>query len=103
MDALLKLLANADQPFDDEAVSMDCNDGCEEIAQLAERVAQGEKLDVILPSFATHLDQIECCREEFEVLVSVIQAEEAIAREADAAAAESTNDASENQDESTTG
>jgi hypothetical protein len=81
MDRLLKLLARADDPFDEEAVAMDCHDGCEEIAQMAERVANGEDLNEIFPSFADHIDQIECCKEEFEALVSVIEAEEAILAE----------------------
>ena len=57
---------------------MDCKDGCEEIAQLAERVANGEDLKEVFPAFADHMDQIGCCKEEFEALVSVIEAEEAI-------------------------
>lgn len=75
IDALLKLLANADTPFNDDAVSMDCNDNCEEIAELAERVASGEEVGSVLPNFASHLDQIACCREEFEALVNVLRAD----------------------------
>ncbi len=55
MDRLLKLLARADDPFDEDAVAMDCKDGCEEIAQLAERVANGEDLEKIFPAFADHM------------------------------------------------
>ncbi|MEO0561153.1 MAG: hypothetical protein AAF125_03515 [Chloroflexota bacterium] len=78
MERLLKLLARADEPFDQESVAMDCNDGCEEIAQMAERVSQGEALDDIFPAYADHLDQIGCCKEEFDALVSVLKAEEII-------------------------
>lgn len=78
MGRLLKLLSRADEPFDENAVAMDCKDGCEEIAQLAERVANGEDLEKLFPAFADHMDQIGCCKEEFEALVSVIAAEEAI-------------------------
>lgn len=85
MERLLKLLANADEPFDQDCVDMDCTDGCEEIAQLAERVAQGERLDELVPKFANHLDQIECCKEEFDALVNVIQQAEANPTPTDAA------------------
>jgi hypothetical protein len=81
MGRLLKLLSRADDPFDEDAVAMDCRDGCEEIAQLAERVANGEALENIMPAFADHMDQVGCCKEEFEALVSVIAAEEAIQAE----------------------
>jgi len=94
MDRLLKLLARADDPFDEDAVAMDCKDGCEEIAQLAERVANGEDLETIFPAFADHMDQIGCCKEEFEALVSVIEAEEAIQAELAADEMDSTQDES---------
>ena len=92
MGRLLKLLSRADDPFDEEAVAMDCRDGCEEIAQLAERVANGENIKEILPSYADHMEQIECCKEEFEALVSVIEAEEAILAELAADEANTTED-----------
>lgn len=77
MDYLMRLLVNAEKPLDEESVKMDCNDGCEEIAQLAERVAKGERVEDVLPNYAEHLKQWDCCREEFEVLVEVIRAEQA--------------------------
>jgi hypothetical protein len=81
MARLLKLLSRADEPFDADAVAMDCKDGCEEIAQLAERVAGGENLEAIFPEFADHIDQLGCCKEEFEALVAVIEAEDVILAE----------------------
>ena len=88
VDRLLTLLSKAEEPFDEECVKMDCNDGCEEIATLAERVAQGEKLEVILPNYAEHMEQIGCCKEEFDALVSVFEAEAEILQEIDAALAD---------------
>jgi len=70
---LMKLLRGADQPFNEDAVSMDCKDGCEELAQLAERVIQGEKIEEIFPVYADHMDQIGCCKEEFDALVNVLK------------------------------
>jgi hypothetical protein len=83
VDRLVKLLLRADEPFDADSVAMDCKDGCEEIATLAERVANGESLKDIFPAFADHMDQIGCCKEEFDALVSVIQAERDILAELD--------------------
>lgn len=73
---------------------MDCHDGCEEIAQLAERVARGEALEKIFPAFADHMEQIGCCKEEFEALVSVIEAEATIQAELAADEPDSTPDKS---------
>ncbi len=72
---LLNFMSFADEPFDEEVVEMDCNDGCEQIAELAERVASGEKLESILPKYAEHLQQVGCCKEEFDALVEVIRVE----------------------------
>lgn len=62
-------------PFDEEAINMDCNDGCEQISNLAERVAKGEDLQKLLPEFKAHMDHWKDCREEFTALVAVIRAE----------------------------
>ncbi|MEL6269823.1 MAG: hypothetical protein AAFU54_30355 [Chloroflexota bacterium] len=72
---LMQLLDTAAEPFNEKVVEMDCNDGCEEIAEIAERVANGENLKDVYPEYAEHLDLIKCSKEEFEVLVSVIKAE----------------------------
>ena len=56
---------------------MDCNDCCEQIAQLAEQVAKGASLDDILPEMQKFMQYWSCCREEFEALVAVLQAENA--------------------------
>ncbi|MEM6285027.1 MAG: hypothetical protein AAF787_22740 [Chloroflexota bacterium] len=72
---LMQLLDTATEPFNENVVAMDCNDGCEEIAENAERVANGENLKDVYPEYANHLDIINCSKEEFEVLVSVIRAE----------------------------
>jgi len=75
---LMDMLNDAYNPFDEGAVAMDCNDGCEEIAQMAERVAHGERLEDIHPKFAAHLQLIRCSKEEFYALVSIIRAEQDI-------------------------
>lgn len=60
---------------DEKIAEMDCNEYCEQIACLAERVAAGENIDQILPQFGHHLKYWRDCREEFEALVAVIKAE----------------------------
>lgn len=72
---LMNLMASADEPFNEDVVAMDCKEDCEDIAQLAERVANGENLKDIYPEYFDHLNQIRCSKEEFEALVSVIRAE----------------------------
>lgn len=75
LDKLMKLLVDAEKPFNEQVVSMDCKDDCEEVAEMAERVAKGEKLEDIFPEYAAHIDLIRCSKEEFEALVSVIKAD----------------------------
>ncbi len=74
-DKLVKLMARAEQPFNEQVVAMDCKEDCEEIAEMAERVARGERLKDIFPEYFEHLNQIRCSKEEFEALVSVLKAE----------------------------
>jgi len=62
-------------PFDEEVIAMDCNDGCEQIAAFAERVASGESLETLQPEFLEHMQYWKDCREEFEALVAIIKAE----------------------------
>lgn len=54
---------------------MDCTDGCEQIAALADRVASGETLDEIMPVLKEHMAHWKDCREEFDALVEIIRAE----------------------------
>lgn len=72
---LMKFLFNT--PFDDKIINMDCNDGCEQISGLAERVANGEDLQELLPEFKAHMEHWKDCREEFNALVAVIRSENA--------------------------
>ena len=76
-----------DAPYDEEIVAMDCNDYCEQLAELAERVAGGESLDDLLPEWQEHMKYWSDCREEFDALVAVLKAEQAAELE-DALAAE---------------
>lgn len=75
LDRLLTLLIHAEAPFHEDAVAMDCQDGCEDVAYLAEQVARGADINVIYPAYADHMNQIGCCKEEFQALVNVIKAE----------------------------
>lgn len=64
-----------DAPCNDEIVSMDCNDYCEILAELAEQVAKGADLKDLLPELETHMQYWSDCREEFDALVAVLRAE----------------------------
>jgi hypothetical protein len=70
---LMDFVLNA--TFDEEVISMDCNDGCEQLAELAERVARGESVESIRPEVEAHMRRWKDCREEFEALVAVLRAE----------------------------
>ena len=70
---LLNFIENA--PANDEIIAMDCNDHCEELASLAEQVANGADLDEVLPELKEHMKYWGDCREEFIALVSVLKAE----------------------------
>lgn len=63
------------QPLDDECVAMDCTEDCESISRMAERVANGERLEDIMPEFEQHVRCWKDCREEFEALVAILMAE----------------------------
>lgn len=64
-----------DAPFDEVIIAMDCKDGCEQLARLAELVAAGGNLSELLPEFEEHIGYWKDCREEFEALVAIIKAE----------------------------
>lgn len=72
---LMNFVLNA--PFEESVIKMDCNDGCESISRMAERVAAGEKIEDLLPEFEQHIQYWKDCREEFEALVAVLKAERA--------------------------
>lgn len=73
LKALLDFVENA--PANQEIINMDCNDHCEQLATLAERVANGEELNVVLPELQEHMRYWGDCREEFLALVAVLKAE----------------------------
>jgi hypothetical protein len=60
---------------DEQIMDMDCNDYCEQLAQMAEEVAAGVSVDEIMPRFQDHLQYWRDCREEFEALVAIVKAE----------------------------
>ncbi|GAB1420240.1 hypothetical protein MASR2M15_03290 [Anaerolineales bacterium] len=73
LDELLDFVLNA--PQDEDIMAMDCNDYCEQMATLAERVANGESLQEVRPELEQYM-QFWCdCREEFVALVSILKAE----------------------------
>lgn len=70
---LMDFVVNA--PADETIIAMDCNDHCEQMASLAERVADGAELNDILPELQEHMRYWGDCREEFIALVRVLKAE----------------------------
>jgi hypothetical protein len=70
---LINFVENA--PAVEDIIAMDCNDHCEEMAILAEQVANGADLEEILPDLKEHMKYWGDCREEFLALVSVLKAE----------------------------
>jgi len=64
-----------DYDCDEQIIAMDCNDYCEQLAQIAEEVAAGASVDDIMPRFQHHLRYWKDCREEFEALVAIVKAE----------------------------
>ncbi len=73
LQIIIDFLANA--PENPEIIAMDCNDHCENMACLAERVAQGAPLEEVLPALQNYHRYWRDCREEFLALVSVLKAE----------------------------
>jgi hypothetical protein len=61
----------------DAIEAMDCNEHCESMASLAERVAAGATLDEIRPELEYHMRYWRDCREEFIALVNVLKMEAA--------------------------
>jgi len=71
---MLDFLLNT--PCEQEIVDMDCNDYCEQLSELAERVANGADLEEVRPELEKHMRHWKDCREEFEALVAIIKAEQ---------------------------
>lgn len=69
LDFLLK------RPCEDQIIDMDCNDYCEQLADLAEQVASGANLADLLPLLEEHMHHWKDCREEFDALVAILRAE----------------------------
>jgi phosphomevalonate kinase len=73
LQELLDFLMNC--PENDEIEAMDCNDHCEKMACLAEKVAAGATLEEIRPALEKHMQYWRDCREEFIALVNVLKME----------------------------
>ena len=73
LEALMDFVANA--PANQTIIDMDCNDHCEQLAALAEQVAQGADLNDVMPELQHHMRYWGDCREEFLALVAVLKAE----------------------------
>lgn len=71
---LLDFVINCPENADIEA--MDCNESCESMARLAERVAAGATLAEILPALQHHMRYWHDCRDEFLALVNVLRMEQ---------------------------
>ncbi len=76
IERLFDFIVNA--PADEPLIKMDCNDCCEQIARLAEQVANGADLQEILPEMQKFMRYWGDCREEFEALVAVLKQEKAL-------------------------
>jgi hypothetical protein len=81
LQALIDFVLNC--PENEQIEAMDCNEHCEQMAVLAERVAAGASLEDILPELEHHMRYWRDCREEFAALVAVLKME-AQQRERDA-------------------
>ena len=73
LSELLNFVENA--PANEKIIAMDCNDHCEDMAKLAEMVANGADLAEVLPELQEHMKYWGDCREEFIALVHVLKAE----------------------------
>lgn len=73
LQGLLDFVMNC--PENARIEAMDCNDHCESMASLAERVAAGATLEEILPELQHHMAYWQDCREEFMALVNVLKME----------------------------
>ncbi len=73
LQALLDFVLNC--PENEQIEAMDCNEHCESLAALAERVAAGASLEDVLPELEYHMRYWHDCREEFEALVAVLKME----------------------------
>lgn len=73
LQELLDFVLNC--PENEQIEAMDCNEHCEKMAVLAERVAAGASLQDILPELEYHMRYWRDCREEFAALVAVLKME----------------------------
>lgn len=73
LQQLMDFVINA--PSNEEIIAMDCNDSCTRMASLAERIADGEALDSVLPELEQYMKYWGDCREEFIALVKILKAE----------------------------
>ena len=76
IDDMLSFVFQSPCDCDEQIIEMDCNDYCEQLAHLAERVAAGEKIADLMPRLREHMQHWPDCREEFEALVAILRAEE---------------------------
>lgn len=70
-----KLLALTKAIFTTHDVEVDCAGCDDEMARLAELVNAGGDPAELLPAVYAHLQRCRACGEEFEALLSVLQAE----------------------------
>jgi hypothetical protein len=73
-DHIQNMLDFLNAPEDEYVISLDCSD-CDKLAGLAERVANGQPVEAVLPALSEHLHYWRDCREEFEALVAILKAE----------------------------
>lgn len=61
-----------------EAHEIACDDVFKVLAEFAEMNQRGEDVSVMMPLVAKHLDLCPDCREEYEILMDVLKAEQEI-------------------------
>lgn len=63
--------------FSVQEEDIDCEECGEHLDVYADKLRDGEEPEEILPSVERHLQQCGCCREEFEALLIMLEAESA--------------------------
>lgn len=75
--AFNQLLAMVEAIFAAHAGEIDC-DGCDqEMPHMVDLINAGEDPALLLPAVQQHLDICGDCREEFEALLAIVQADQA--------------------------
>jgi hypothetical protein len=69
IDKLLKQLAKTEEH------EASCDDVFEVLDIYTEAVSRGEDPDQLLPLVRTHIEMCQCCKEEYETLLTILEAD----------------------------